>query len=177
MVFFLFTLRMGTLLLADPTKKKKSNVILLFFLSTPSCPSLLGLDGSIDMEESRKPEGCLVDYKEPHELERIMDFSLPELGVGPEGKRSFFFVSSSLYIRPHAGRSKTSPAGAPFVSLRCSLLLVFTEQSYPACNGHNATGMCNRPYFIIIHYRFASMPPHGNHFYNPQLLPAYEAMG
>ncbi|KAK3844397.1 MAG: pyridoxal phosphate-dependent transferase [Linnemannia gamsii] len=37
------------------------------------------------MEESRQPQGRLVDYKEPHELEQIMDFSLPDLGVGPEG--------------------------------------------------------------------------------------------
>ncbi|KAF9155987.1 hypothetical protein BG015_007783 [Linnemannia schmuckeri] len=37
------------------------------------------------MDESRQPEGRLVDYKEPHELEQIMDFSLPDFGVGPEG--------------------------------------------------------------------------------------------
>ncbi|KAF9106028.1 hypothetical protein BGX29_010699 [Mortierella sp. GBA35] len=37
------------------------------------------------MEESRQPQGRLVDYKEPHELEQIMDFTLPDLGVGPEG--------------------------------------------------------------------------------------------
>lgn len=39
-----------------------------------------------DMEQSRQPDGLLVDYKEPEELERIMDFSLPDNGVGPEGK-------------------------------------------------------------------------------------------
>lgn len=38
------------------------------------------------MDESRQPQGRLVDYKEPHELEQIMDFSLPDFGVGPEGK-------------------------------------------------------------------------------------------
>ncbi|KAK3836347.1 MAG: pyridoxal phosphate-dependent transferase [Linnemannia elongata] len=37
------------------------------------------------MDESRQPQGRLVDYKEPHELEQIMDFSLPDFGVGPEG--------------------------------------------------------------------------------------------
>ncbi|KAF9934533.1 hypothetical protein FBU30_001674 [Linnemannia zychae] len=37
------------------------------------------------MDESRQPQGRLVDYKEPHELEQIMDFSMPEHGVGPEG--------------------------------------------------------------------------------------------
>jgi len=38
------------------------------------------------MEQSRQCEGLLVDYREPEELERIMDFSLPDHGVGPEGK-------------------------------------------------------------------------------------------
>ncbi|KAG0351005.1 hypothetical protein BGZ54_003479 [Gamsiella multidivaricata] len=38
-----------------------------------------------DMEQSRQSDGLLVDYKEPEELERIMDFSLPDRGVGPEG--------------------------------------------------------------------------------------------
>ncbi|KAF9188684.1 hypothetical protein BGZ50_001195 [Haplosporangium sp. Z 11] len=37
------------------------------------------------MEQSRQEDGLLVDYKEPEELERIMDFSLPEDGVGPQG--------------------------------------------------------------------------------------------
>ncbi|KAF8936637.1 pyridoxal phosphate-dependent transferase [Dissophora ornata] len=37
------------------------------------------------MEQSRQSEGLLVDYREPEELERIMDFSLPDQGVGPEG--------------------------------------------------------------------------------------------
>ncbi|KAF9935012.1 hypothetical protein BGZ67_003603 [Mortierella alpina] len=37
------------------------------------------------MEQSRQPDGLLVDYKEPEELERLMDFSLPDNGVGPEG--------------------------------------------------------------------------------------------
>ncbi|KAG0294621.1 hypothetical protein BGZ96_000815 [Linnemannia gamsii] len=37
------------------------------------------------MDESRQPQGRLIDYKEPHELEQIMDFSLPDFGVGPEG--------------------------------------------------------------------------------------------
>ncbi|KAG0044035.1 hypothetical protein BGZ83_010732 [Gryganskiella cystojenkinii] len=37
------------------------------------------------MDRSRQCEGLLVDYREPEELERIMDFSLPENGVGAEG--------------------------------------------------------------------------------------------
>ncbi|KAF9364628.1 hypothetical protein BGX34_000932 [Mortierella sp. NVP85] len=37
------------------------------------------------MHQSRQPDTPIVDYKEPHELERIMDFSLPDIGVGPEG--------------------------------------------------------------------------------------------
>ncbi|KAG0206433.1 hypothetical protein BGX28_002105 [Mortierella sp. GBA30] len=37
------------------------------------------------MEQSRQTDGLLVDYREPEELERIMDFSLPDQGVGPEG--------------------------------------------------------------------------------------------
>ncbi|KAF9427687.1 hypothetical protein BGZ94_004397 [Podila epigama] len=37
------------------------------------------------MDQSRQPEGLLVDYKEPEELEKIMDFSLPENGVGVDG--------------------------------------------------------------------------------------------
>ncbi|KAF9112718.1 hypothetical protein BGX27_002893 [Mortierella sp. AM989] len=37
------------------------------------------------MDQSRQVDGRLVDYKEPEELERIMDFSLPDQGVGPEG--------------------------------------------------------------------------------------------
>lgn len=44
------------------------------------------------MDESRQPQGRLVDYKEPHELEQIMDFSLPDFGVGPEGRPSLFFL-------------------------------------------------------------------------------------
>ncbi|KAG0319953.1 hypothetical protein BG000_003743 [Podila horticola] len=37
------------------------------------------------MDQSRQPDGHLVDYKEPEELEKIMDFSLPDQGVGAEG--------------------------------------------------------------------------------------------
>ncbi|KAG0003600.1 hypothetical protein BGZ80_005767 [Entomortierella chlamydospora] len=37
------------------------------------------------MDKSRQVDGRLVDYKEPEELEQIMDFSLPDQGVGPEG--------------------------------------------------------------------------------------------
>lgn len=43
------------------------------------------------MDQSRDPNGHLIDYKEPEELEKIMDFSLPDQGVGAEGifSRSF----------------------------------------------------------------------------------------
>ncbi|KAG0239374.1 hypothetical protein BGX31_002833 [Mortierella sp. GBA43] len=37
------------------------------------------------MHQSRQTDACLVDYKEPEELEQLMDFSLPDHGVGPEG--------------------------------------------------------------------------------------------
>ncbi|KAG0023881.1 hypothetical protein BGZ82_010623 [Podila clonocystis] len=37
------------------------------------------------MDQSRQPGGHLVDYKEPEELEKTMDFSLPDHGVGAEG--------------------------------------------------------------------------------------------
>ncbi|KAI1295697.1 hypothetical protein EDD11_007858 [Mortierella claussenii] len=37
------------------------------------------------MDQSRQSDGLLVDYREPEELERIMDFSLPDQGVGAEG--------------------------------------------------------------------------------------------
>ncbi|KAF9896344.1 hypothetical protein BX616_007648, partial [Lobosporangium transversale] len=37
------------------------------------------------MDQSRASDGLLVDYKEPEELERIMDFSLPDHGVGSQG--------------------------------------------------------------------------------------------
>ncbi|KAG0344138.1 hypothetical protein BG004_004701 [Podila humilis] len=37
------------------------------------------------MDQSRQPDSLVVDYKEPRELEQIMDFSLPDQGVGPEG--------------------------------------------------------------------------------------------
>lgn len=42
------------------------------------------------MDQSRQPDGHLVDYKEPEELEKIMDFSLPDQGVGAEG--IFYFL-------------------------------------------------------------------------------------
>ncbi|KAF9202287.1 hypothetical protein BGZ49_007522 [Haplosporangium sp. Z 27] len=37
------------------------------------------------MDQSRDINGRIVDYKEPEELEKIMDFSLSDQGVGPEG--------------------------------------------------------------------------------------------
>ncbi|KAF8986355.1 hypothetical protein BGZ46_005540 [Entomortierella lignicola] len=37
------------------------------------------------MDQSRQIDGRIIDYKEPEELERIMDFSLPDQGVGVEG--------------------------------------------------------------------------------------------
>jgi hypothetical protein len=89
-LLFFFSLRMGTLLLADPTKK--SNVhppYLPFKLFGPE-------NGLIDMDDSRQPQGRLVDYKEPHELEQIMDFSLPDFGVGPEGMPSLFVCFSLI---------------------------------------------------------------------------------
>ncbi|KAG0287846.1 hypothetical protein BGZ98_004457, partial [Dissophora globulifera] len=46
------------------------------------------------MEQSRQTDGILIDYKEPEELEQLIDFSLPDQGVGPEG--IFPLISQTL---------------------------------------------------------------------------------
>ncbi|KAF9431716.1 hypothetical protein BGZ76_011788 [Entomortierella beljakovae] len=37
------------------------------------------------MDQSRQIDGRVINLKEPEELEKIMDFSMPDQGVGPEG--------------------------------------------------------------------------------------------
>lgn len=75
------------------------------------------------MDQSRDPDGHLVDYKEPEELEKIMDFSLPDEGVGAEGIFSIsFLIQRNTCTTPWMSGLCHKSFGSCLISNRHSLL-------------------------------------------------------
>lgn len=93
------------------------------------------------MEQSRNIDGQIVDYKEPEELEKIMDFSLPDQGVGAEGTDQLVQLCNAFSVSRHDATLScnrmvfTSPI--PLISIDGAGLrgvLALSKRYLPSCS-------------------------------------------